>query len=536
MRRLLFILVIAMLWPASAGALTADELLLIVNKNDPNGVKLATFYAEQRKVPDGRIVEVDLPTWNEIAFEQYQSNVVAPVRQQLRERGLEGKVKCLVTFYGMPLRVHPYTPTKDEQAELQLVTERLAEVGPQLNKVMQEIEALAVRIAPSAIPKDLPADPIRRAEVLLNLSAQVAERTTDRAERRESLETVLDVMEVFSADFGTMMRRRVTDVSPSTRPAGAKDSITLELELLEAQKKLVTHLDAPGDATARAAARETAARFGLPSELGVLRQQQQWLTPSKTASALDNELSLILARGYLRDGWAPNFLHHAAPAYNGPPLLMVSRIDGPSPERTREMIETSIAIEKTGLNGAVAIDAGFNKGNKPFDVYNDSLLNFAQLVQDKTKLSMVLDREGPLMPLHRAKNIALYCGWYSVRKYVPTSKFKPGAVAWHIASFELVTLHDPEETGWARGLLKDGAVATLGAVAEPYLHSFPLPNEFFPLLLTGKLTIAEVYWKTCPLASWMQALVADPLYNPYKVNPALKVADLPESMRKVVGE
>ena len=47
-----------------------------------------------------------------------------------------------------------------------------------------------------------------------------------------------------------------------------------------------------------------------------------------------------------------------------------------------------------------------------------------------------------------------------------------------------------------RGLLIDGVVGTLGPVAEPYLQSFPTADEFFPLLLTGKLTLAEVYWRT----------------------------------------
>lgn len=32
--------------------------------------------------------------------------------------------------------------------------------------------------------------------------------------------------------------------------------------------------------------------------------------------------------------------------------------------------------------------------------------------------------------------------------------------------------------------------------------------------MTGKLKLAEVYWLTNPLVSWMNALVGDPLYTP----------------------
>jgi hypothetical protein len=84
-------------------------------------------------------------------------------------------------------------------------------------------------------------------------------------------------------------------------------------------------------------------------------------------------------------------------------------------------------------------------------------------------------------------------------------------------------------------LLADGVDATVGPVAEPYLQSFPRADEFFPLLLTGKLRMAEVYWLTTPMVSWMQTCIADPLYNPFKVNPPLKVEDLPPALRNLLA-
>jgi hypothetical protein len=61
----------------------------------------------------------------------------------------------------------------------------------------------------------------------------------------------------------------------------------------------------------------------------------------------------------------------------------------------------------------------------------------------------------------------------------------------------------------------------LGPVAEPYLQSFPLPDQFFPLLMTGKLSLLEVYFLTVPHLSWMQILIGDPLYRPFKNHPAI---------------
>ena len=49
--------------------------------------------------------------------------------------------------------------------------------------------------------------------------------------------------------------------------------------------------------------------------------------------------------------------------------------------------------------------------------------------------------------------------------------------------------------------------------------------------MTGRLTLAEVYWRTVPWASWMQTCIGDPLYNPYKTNPPLAIGDLPPTLR-----
>ena len=88
-----------------------------------------------------------------------------------------------------------------------------------------------------------------------------------------------------------------------------------------------------------------------------------------------------------------------------------------------------------------------------------------------------------------------------------------------------------ELAGVAKGfgrkrVLEEGVAATLGPVAEPYLFSFPLPDQFFPLLMTGKLTLLEAYFLTVPQVSWMQILIGDPLYQPFKHHPAIRPAKI----------
>ena len=152
-------------------------------------------------------------------------------------------------------------------------------------------------------------------------------------------------------------------------------------------------------------------------------------------------------------------------------------------------------------------------------------------------MTVVSDDKEELFQPGSCTDAALYCGWYSVRRYIDAFEWKPGAVAYHLASFEAKWLREPakddkpEEKPWCPYMLEDGVSATLGPVMEPYLSAFPLPDDFFPLLLTGKLTLAEVFYRTKRCNSWALVLVGDPLYNPYKTTPMLDAKDLPERLR-----
>jgi uncharacterized protein (TIGR03790 family) len=191
------------------------------------------------------------------------------------------------------------------------------------------------------------------------------------------------------------------------------------------------------------------------------------------------------------------------------------------------------------LKGRIVIDSRgipAEKDGKPdvFGQYDQTMRNLADLLQAKgQKVSLVFDEQEEVLKAGAVQGVAVYCGWYSVGQYVPACQFNPGAVAFHLASYTMATLRRNDARGWCRGMLLDGAAVTFGPVAEPYLHSFPKADEFFPLLFTGKLTLAEVYWKTTPLTSWMLTLIGDPLYTPYKVNPVLKVEDLPARLQAV---
>ncbi|MHC4648832.1 MAG: TIGR03790 family protein [Planctomycetota bacterium] len=95
-------------------------------------------------------------------------------------------------------------------------------------------------------------------------------------------------------------------------------------------------------------------------------------------------------------------------------------------------------------------------------------------------------------------------------------------MGYHIASLEAENLRDPNSSRWCPAMLADGITATLGAVAEPYLHSFPEPKAFFLQLFDGRCLV-EAYYLTKPFNSWQLVLIGDPLYRPFKRRPVMPV-------------
>src|SRR5260370_7095783 len=110
----------------------------------------------------------------------------------------------------------------------------------------------------------------------------------------------------------------------------------------------------------------------------------------------------------------------------------------------------------------------------------------AKLVEKRGKLDVTLDDKPELFAPGSCTDCALYCGWYSHAKYVDCCRFVPGAVAYHIASSEAVSLRDPKCTYWCKNLLQPGAVATIGPVAAPSTPPCPQPPHAFPFLPTRR--------------------------------------------------
>lgn len=208
---------------------------------------------------------------------------------------------------------------------------------------------------------------------------------------------------------------------------------------------------------------------------------------------------------------------------------MVGRLDAPSPEMAKRLVDDAVETEKKGLTGTFYIDArGLDgEGKKDgYGRYDEHLRRLHRIVKSNSSLPVVLDNSKKLFAEKSCTDVALYVGWYSLAEYVDSFEWNKGAVGFHIASSEASTLKRQGSQVWCKRMIEEGVAATFGPVNEPYLISFPLPDIFFPLLMSGKLTLLETYYRSTPFISWRMILIGDPLYVPFKKKPAINLDSL----------
>ncbi|QEL18050.1 TIGR03790 family protein [Limnoglobus roseus] len=414
MTRPLLALFATVLFLATTRALEPAEIVVLVNRKVAASREVADHYVAKRGVPKENVVELNLPTGEDISRAEYDRLVLPVLREALGER--KDKVKCLLATYGIPLRVGGQEPTRDEKQELETLK-------PKLQQAKDDLAAL------------------------------------EKAEKKDAVEL-------------------------------------------------------------------TAARANLKR----LEEKQAALSHKQSEAAFDSELMLLWQKEYRLVRWQPNPLHWQFPVDQKaklPPVLMTCRLDGPTPEIAKRLIDDAVEVEAVGLTGKVYVDArgiGFDP-KKPGDSlgyggYDESFREMAALFQS-AKFDVTLDNKNETFAADSCPDAALYAGWYAHGNYQPCCRFVKGAIAWHLASSEAVTLRKPDSKVWCPNLLKAGVAATLGPVAEPYTIGFPKPAEFFGFLATGKYTLVEAYARTVYFTSWMTVLVGDPLYNPYKKTPKL---------------
>ena len=406
---ILFLLTKALILPFTSWALTPEQLLVIANTKALHSVDLAKYYMKKRGIPSTNLIQLRAPIEEICSREDYEKKIAFPIRDFLEKNDPKSdKFHCLVTMYGIPLRVLPPKLSSEEQK--------------QFSELEKKYAALRDRI----------------------ITAQ-----------------------------------------------GRNDEQELKV---------------------------------LREEEAEIKKQINQVGKFLQGAAVDSELALVKEDNYPLDGWLPNiyFLGYRGKEIKNMPqkVILVSRLDGLSEVIVRRMVDDSLQAEKEGLHGKAYFDARWpDPGDKEvsgYAFYDRAIHRAARLVEKSDRMPVVIDSRQELFQPGECPDAALYCGWYSLSRYVDAFTWVKGAVGYHIASGECSTLRGSGSQVWCKMMLEKGVAATLGPVSEPYVQAFPIPDVFFGLLLDGRLTLAECYALSNPFWSWQMVLVGDPLYRPFK--------------------
>ncbi len=234
---------------------------------------------------------------------------------------------------------------------------------------------------------------------------------------------------------------------------------------------------------------------GLLGEAQELQVFLNYLSPADTEACFDNELSLINEkREYPRAKWLANPDNvEFFPAIQHQPesqrlkTILVSRLDGLTRDGVIRMIDTTLKVETAGLNGKLYLDARGRHGTDGYATFDADIRETADWMKDNSTMEVVLEDTETLMQAKDCPNAALYCGWYSLRTYQDSCQWLPGAVGYHVASYEMFSLHDPNEKGWVVNLLTHGFCGTLkrhgGALSQRFSKTF----QVFSSVIIGAL-------------------------------------------------
>jgi uncharacterized protein (TIGR03790 family) len=510
-------------WASVAAALASEDLIVVFNRNVAESRKVADYYAQKRHIPEENLVGVQVSTWEDMTRQEYDQHLLPIIRQKVVEMRLGHRNPAILLVYGIPLRVGEARLSRAEQDLQALAQVQEKKTASRTWVKLQELQGLLTKIKSPPKPQGLETAPTPKD--VFKLATDLVPRA-DRFLKWPSDHDIPPATRIRVAALLVELSGQRPEIAGKPGRKESKKSPHPVVPLIETPPAPGQEVLQPGASLAAQAQylgdRIRSAR-GLVDELKFWEHINKMYEHPKTGAAVDSELALVLVENYPKVQWLPNPLNLR---FDEEPsmqrfrraVVMVGRLDGPTPEIARRLLDDALEIEKTGLTGTCYLDARGLKGDGQVGSYawfDAHLVRLAQMIKEHSHFKVVLDERPGLFPPGSCPQAALYCGWYSLA----SCTWRKGAVAYHVASAEATTLKRPGSQVWCKRMLEEGVAATLGPVSEPYLLAFPLPGDFFPLMMTGKRPLLEVYFRTVPHVSWQMILIGDPLYTPFKRDP-----------------
>ncbi|HXT70260.1 MAG TPA: TIGR03790 family protein [Vicinamibacterales bacterium] len=91
--------------PAAADAQSAENVLLVINEQSPDSIRVGEHYARARALPAANVVRIKAPASEGISRSDYESTIESPIGQWVSKHLLQDQILFIVLAKGVPLRV-----------------------------------------------------------------------------------------------------------------------------------------------------------------------------------------------------------------------------------------------------------------------------------------------------------------------------------------------------------------------------------------------------------------------------------------------
>jgi len=139
---ILFLLTtIALMLPIASWALTPEQVVVIANSKALHSIDLAKYYMKVRNIPFDNLIQLKATSDEICSREDYDKGVASPVRAFLEKNDPAGhRFHCLVTMYGVPLRVLAPKLTSEEQKMVLELKKRLEYIRDQIKNQERQLK------------------------------------------------------------------------------------------------------------------------------------------------------------------------------------------------------------------------------------------------------------------------------------------------------------------------------------------------------------------------------------------------------------
>jgi uncharacterized protein (TIGR03790 family) len=209
-------------------------------------------------------------------------------------------------------------------------------------------------------------------------------------------------------------------------------------------------------------------------------------------------------------------------------VLLVTRLDGPTPEIARGLVDKAMDAETNGMWGRAYFDVrGINTPNMKMG--DEFIGGAAEICRRLGFETQVETNEATFTTSFPMSQIGFYCGWYDQRVSgpftLPKVEFMPGAFAYHLFSYSAQNIRS-SDSDWVGTFLAKGVTITMGVVDEPYLQGTPNVAIFAERLIYSRFDFAAAAYASQSWLSWQTMMVGDPLYRPFGKAPEQLHAEL----------